>query len=159
LFWLTTGAISDGTDGAEYSMPKAGGSGTLIAPSQHNATGTGISITAFGGNVYWDPRGLGDTDGALRSAPPVESATVTEYANSQVRPQGIAVDGTFVYWVDAGNGTDGLLQKASLSTKVLTQLAGGLANPVPLALDAGGILYYATGGNSVTSGGLYRLVL
>jgi hypothetical protein len=160
VYWMTIGAVGDGSDGAVYAKPKSGGSIVQIAPAQHNATGTGMSITTFGGTVYWDPRGLGSTDGAVRSALPVSGATVTEYANSQVRPQGIAADGSFVYWIDGGNGTDGLLQKASLTTKVVTQLVGGLANPGGLGLD-GSVLYFTTQGNSspAISGGLHRLVL
>jgi hypothetical protein len=158
IYCLTIGAIGDGSDGAVYAVPKSGGSIVLIVPMQHNATGAGLSITAFGGGVYWDPRGLGNTDGAVRSALPTTAATLTEFANNQVRQQGIAVDGSFVYWIDAGNGTDGLLQRASLSTKVVTQLAGSLANHGALGLE-GSVLYFTTHGNSTTSGGLYRLVL
>jgi hypothetical protein len=157
IYLLTGGVIGDGSDGAVYAIPKNGGSLVLIAPIQHNATGTGLSIAVFGAIVYWDPRGLGDTDGAVRSAPPLAGASVVEYANNQVRPQGIAVDGSFVYWIDAGSGSDGILQKASLTTQVVTQLAGGLASPGALRLD-GSVLYFATQGNATTAGGLYRLV-
>ncbi len=158
VYWLTVGAVGDGSDGALYGKPKSGGATFTIASMQHNATGSGEAIATFGGTVFWDPRGLGNTDGAVRSAPPVANATVTEYANNQVRPQTLASDGSFVYWTDFGNGTDGLVQKASLTTKVVTQLAGSLAQPLGLGLD-GSVLYFSTFGNSTTSGGLYRLVL
>ena len=159
VYWLTVGAIGDGSDGAVLSKAKNGGSIVPSASMQHNATGTGYSMTTFGGQVYWAPRGLGNTDGAVRSALGTGGGALTEFAVNQVRPQGIAVDGSFVYWVDGGNGTDGLLQRASLTTKAVTQLAGSLANPSTVVLD-GALLYFATHGNAnpLISGGLYRLV-
>jgi hypothetical protein len=159
VYWMTNGTIGDGSDGAVFSKTKKGGPIVTIATMQHDATGSGISVTASGGRVFWDPRGLGNTDGAVRSASGAGGGAITEFAANQVRPQGIAADATFVYWIDAGNGTDGLLQRASLATKAVTQLAGGLANPGDLGLD-GPVLYFGTQGNSspLIAGGLYRLV-
>ena len=159
VYWMTLGAIGDGSDGAVFSKPKRGGSIVSIATMQHDAVGTGISVAASGGKVFWDPRGLGSTDGAVRSAAGAGGGPITELASNQVRPQGIAADSSFVYWIDAGNGTDGLLQRASLTTKTITQLAGGLANPEDLGLD-GAVLFFGTLGsdNPRIPGGLYRLV-
>lgn len=158
VYWMTTGTAADGSDGAVFAKAKSGGDVIPLALSQHDATGTGLSLTAAGGIVYFAPRGLGSTDGAVRSVPGI-GGSIAEYAINQVRPQGIVADGSFVYWVDAGNGTDGLLQKASLSTRAVTQLAGNLANPGSLGID-GATLYFGSQGNSALAipGGLYRLV-
>jgi hypothetical protein len=157
VYWMSAGAKGDGTDGAVYSKAKSGGSITTIAAMQPDAGGTGVSITTAGGKVFWDPRGLGGSDGVVRSASVTGGGGVTTYATNQQRPQGIVADASFVYWISYGTGTNGLLQKASLTTRVITQLAGALASPTALALD-NGVLYFVTQGNGAIAGGLYRIV-
>jgi hypothetical protein len=154
VYWFNVGA-TDGSDGAVYRVPKTGGSAVLLAEAQPNATGSPLSLFVRGDRVYFTPRGLGNTDGHVRSVSTAGGA-VTEYARDQVRPQGVVADDAFVYWVDYGNGSDGLVQKAGLGTRQVTQLVGGLVNPLGIAVDDVAI-YFTTAGGASSPGGLYRL--
>jgi hypothetical protein len=163
VYWFTTSVQPDGSDGTVAFRSKAQGPITTIATGQPNATGTGMAIAAFGGRVYWVPRGLGNNDGLARSALPAANATVTTYASARERPIAVVSDGTFVYWTDLGNGTDGMVERSPVGSATPAALATGLPEPLSIGLD-GKILYFtALGTNGVggagTSGGLYRLVL
>lgn len=75
---------------------------------------------------------------------------------NQVRPQAVEADESFVYWTAYGNGSDGLLQKASLATREVTQIVGAIPNALGLALD-GAAIYYTAAGNAQSPGGLFRI--
>jgi hypothetical protein len=75
---------------------------------------------------------------------------------NQVRPQAVDADDSYVYWTSYGSGNDGLVQRASLTTKEINQLAGGLAGPLGLVVE-GSAIYFTTAGSGSTSGALYRL--
>ena len=156
VYWFTVGLTPDGSDGAVYKRAKSGGNIVPLAELQPNATGSPFSLAVRGGRVFWAPRGLGNTDGRVRSIS-ANGGTVTEFAGNQVRPQGVEADDSFVYWIVYGNGNDGVLQKASLSTKEITQLAGSLANPLDIAID-GAAIYFTLQGNAMSPGGLMRIV-
>lgn len=160
VYWFTTSVQPDGSDGTVAFRSKAQGPLVTIATSQPNATGTGMAIAAFGGRVYWAPRGLGNTDGLARSALPVANAAVTTYASARERPISIVSDGTFVYWTDLGNGTDGMVERSPVGSAAPVALATGLPEPLSIGLD-GTVLYFTSLGNAATGapGGLYRLVL
>jgi hypothetical protein len=122
-----------------------------------------MAIAAFGGRVYWVPRGLGSNDGLARSALPAANASITTYASARERPISIVSDGTFVYWTDLGNGTDGMVERSPVGSVAPVALATGLPEPLSIGVD-GTVLYFTALGNTgVTgagaSGGLYRLVL
>ncbi len=160
VYWMTVSVQPDGSDGTVFARSKAQGPLVAIATGQPNAIGTGMSIATFGGTVYWVPRGLGNNDGLVRSALPVANAAVTTYASARVRPISIVADGTFVYWTDLGNGTDGMVERAPVGTAAPAVLATGLPQPLSIGLD-GTVLYFTSLGNAATGapGGLYRLVL
>ena len=123
---------------------------------QANATGSTFSIHVATGRVYVAPRGLGNTDGLVRSVP-TEGGEIKQHAANQVRPQGIVADENNVYWLSAGNGSDGTLQKASLDSGSVTQVIGSLQTPLDLAID-GATIRFTTAGSGTASGGLFRLV-
>jgi hypothetical protein len=154
VYWFTVGP-SDGRDSAVYKRAKAGGGIVALAQGQPNATGSPMSLFVRGDRVFFTPRGLGNMDGRVRAVS-TDGADTVEYARDQVRPQAIVADDQYVYWVDAGNGRDGVIQRASLSTKEVTQVVGGLARSLGLAIDDSAI-YYTTAGDSGVPGGLYRL--
>lgn len=154
VYWFTF-AGNDGSESGVYKKPKAGGTITPLAQSQPNATGSPFSIAVRGGRVYWAPRGLGNTDGRVRSIG-IGGGAVTEYATNQVRPQAVDADDSFVYWTVYGNGNDGLVMKASLATREVTQVVGAVPNALGLALD-GGTIYYTAAGNAQSPGGVFRI--
>ena len=119
-----------------------------------------MAISAFGGRVYWVPRGLGNNDGLARSAPAQANPTVTTYGSARERPISIVSDGTFVYWTDLGNGTDGMVERSPIGSATPAALATGLPEPLSIGLD-GKVLYFTALGAPGTNagGGLYRLVL
>lgn len=155
VYWMTTG-IDAGRDGAIYRKAKSGsGSVATVAPMQPNASGSLFSLAVVQGTLFWAPRGLGNTDGLVRSMP-IGGGSIAEIARDQVRPQSVAADDAFVYWVSEGGTNDGLVQKASLTTHTITQIAGALPNPMDIAID-GPALYFTTAGTDTKAGGLYRL--
>jgi hypothetical protein len=155
VYWMTVG-VDAGRDGALYRKAKSGSGVPMpLAEMQPNATGSSFALAVVAGTLYWAPRGLGNTDGLVRSMP-VGGGPITEFAMDQVRPQAVTADEAFVYWTSAGGGMDGLVQKASLATRTITQLAGALSSPLDLAID-GPALYFTTFGSGTNPGGLYRL--
>jgi hypothetical protein len=155
VYWFTVGPANDGSQGTVFKRPKAGGTITPVAQNQPHATGSPFSLAVRSGRVYFAPRGLGNTDGLVRSVS-VNAGAITDFATNQVRPQAVDVDDSYVYWTSYGSGNDGLVQRASLTTKEINQLAGGLAGPLGLVVD-GSAIYFTAAGSGATSGALYRL--
>jgi len=158
LYWFTTSVQPDGSDSFVRAMPKNGGTITTIANPQPNATGTGMAIAAFNGNVYWVPRGLGNTDGQANGARPFNSGTIIPYATALERPIAVVADASFVYWTVLGNSADGLVERSPVPSGTPVALVNNLHSPLSIGLD-GNVLYFTTLGDATTGGGLYRLVL
>ena len=66
-------------------------------------------------------------------------------AINQIYPQALVLDGTTLYWTNSGTGLqDGSIMKLPLGCLVPIQLAGNLAAPSPVVVDATGV-YWAYG--------------
>jgi hypothetical protein len=102
-----------------------------------------------GGTLFWTEYGTGASDGLVWTSDFNASSHV---ATGRELPEGIVYDGTWVYWAE--RQPSGSIMKAHKNGSSLTQLIGGLATPVSLALDAQGYIYwtYETGGGSGNGG-------
>src|ERR1019366_4861514 len=74
-------------------------------------------------------------------------------------PEGIAIDGTYLYIADSGNNT---IRRITLSSGVVATLASGFGSPAGVAVDTAGDLFVADTTNhvirKVTSSGTVSLV-
>jgi hypothetical protein len=95
--------------------------------------------------VYWASGGPG---GAIRKKATGSFAQASTLASDQANPVAIAVDGTFVYWANAGTDgkADGSIRRAKRDDGSGMQvLASDVSSPVALALDAGSIYWLEAG--------------
>jgi len=72
------------------------------------------------------------------------------------RPSSIAVDGSYVYWVESDTGT---LQKVSKNGGAVTPLASGLSQPMRLALDATNVYWTEFAGGTAGAGAVKSVPL
>jgi hypothetical protein len=81
-------------NGDVRTVPIGGGTVGTVASRQFS----GFGIAAAAGSVYWSTLGSGGPDGTLAM---FGTNTVAVLANAERKPSGIALDATYVYWVDA----------------------------------------------------------
>lgn len=92
-------------------------------------TGTSlVGLATDGSTLYWSDQ---YADEIRQTALPALAGSGTLFAGSQVGPQGVAVDGTHVYWV-TGNG---LVMRAPKDTMMPAELANGQAGLRSIAVD------------------------
>jgi len=134
------------------SLPKAGGTVTVIAPQQGAARGVKVS----GGFVYWlvDPQtGAGGVARAPIGGGAVQAITPTSYASDAW----LAVDDKYVYWTDfADHGpTSGHIYRTLCDgTGAVATLVAGLDSPYGIAADATS-LFVGLGFTLNISNGMY----
>jgi len=110
LYWFSGGSLS--------AVPIAGGSPLALAAFQgmFSPNGQFNEIATDGANVYFT---LATATPANVVRVPIDGGAVTTIAAGQNNPEGVAVDGTSVYWVDMGgamefpNGSPGSIMKLS----------------------------------------------
>lgn len=91
--------------------------------------------------IFFSVRGQTDTDGSIRRID-IDGANPITIAASQPQPRGVAVDSTFVFWVDRGNGT---VHRARWDGTSPAELVTSARSPFAIAVDADGI-YWAESG-------------
>jgi len=109
-----------------------------------------------GGSVYWidDSSGLTADGAIMQCASGGCNQQPTMVAAGQRDPSALAIDGTSVYWANAGidgYGTDGSIASCALGgcNQTPTVLAGGIG-PNSIAVNASGV-YWTISGNGVGS--------
>jgi hypothetical protein len=100
-----------------------------------------LRLALAGSQLFWTER----QSGRVR-AMPVAGGTVTEVASGQLSPNRLSVDGSGVYWVDAGDGTSGSskLMKAALplgDPPVTLRTAPGTDAFIGVAVDNGRVYF------------------
>ncbi len=140
-------------DGTIKRVPIAGGMVDPITSGQPPSS----DLTLANGTLYWSQT----TDpGTVSSAFAMPNQTVNILAGGQHYPLGIAADGQYVYWANAGTGlnpTDGTIMACSLTNCATPMtLASGLHLPRELVLDANAI-YWTNLGDGNATGTVMRL--
>jgi len=93
------------------------------------------------GIIYW----VDQLSGTVNKMP-VGGGTITPLATDRSKPVSIAVDSTYVYWIDNGMTSDGSVNKVPIVGGAATPLATGQTNPWRLAVDAN-YVYWTCKGN------------
>ncbi len=129
--------------------------GRIAADAQGAFVVTGNAIYSFAGAtltggtyalaldanyVYWSGKlpGTGTIGRTKR-----DNSTSGALVNNLTNPTGIAVDGTYVYWVD---NTDGTVSSVPLAGGTVNKLASGQNGPNAIAVDATGIYWTTSDG-------------
>lgn len=154
VYWADNGA------GTINQAPKGGGTVITIASNQSQP----IAIKVDANNIYWINNGTGVADGAIMSAPiwssdggspvvdagtlddsgadagdggsPEAGTNITTLASGQTLPQGLAVDGTYVYWTSNLNpGPVQAVPKSSTGGGVPITIADSQPTPYGIVVD------------------------
>jgi hypothetical protein len=152
--------FTDNGNGVTQRVPLDGGAGT---PLSNNGYAESYGVGVVGGNVYFSGGSI--NDGVLWRIPSnqfVDGGNATAFASSQKQPIGVAVDGSYVYWVNTGdiNGSNGSVMACPLTTVCSTPivLATGQIYPLRIAVDADAV-YWANNGltNTATDGSIWKV--
>jgi sugar lactone lactonase YvrE len=156
VYWTDTQA------GTVLRRVRAGGAITTLASAQPSPGG--MALSADDTALYWTNSGAGSGvgDGGVGNGTIMKvtlaGGTVTTVAAGQSHPTGIAVDGTTLYWTNAGltTGTGTVVKLTSGGTP--STLASGLTSPYAIAVDATSVYWtqYEVVGSS-TGSSLTRL--
>jgi hypothetical protein len=86
----------------------------------------------------------------VKRAPKAGGSIVT-LATGQTLPEGIAVDGSSVYWVNSGtrDQPDGSIMKAPLAGGEPSVLASGQSGPYQIAVDGANVYWTCRGDGTV----------
>jgi hypothetical protein len=139
LIWIQSNAPSGSVRAKDVSSD-AGSASTLL-PNRFNPA----DIAVRGTNpLCWTESGdtFVDTDGRVYCSD-ITGQNVKETATGQAFPKGLSIDGSFVYWVNRGNGT---LQRRKLDlSSPVEELVTGLDNPASIAVDSDRIVWVENG--------------
>jgi hypothetical protein len=135
-YWTNSG-------GSVARADKTGAGGAMLIADGQNGP-HGIALDAA--TVYftlWD-------EGSIKAVAK-SGGMVSTLATGRDHPEGIAVDGSTIYWVDQGapGGSSGALLRCELADCHPEQLAGGLAEPLRVAVDAAFAYVSETGAGRV----------
>jgi hypothetical protein len=131
--------------------PALDGGNTILVPSASSIR----SLVVDELDIYW----VDDERGTVHSAPKTglgADAQPKLLADGQNHPWRLFVDGTSVYVLNRGTGTDGELVHLPITGGPRTVLASGLARPTELVVDATHV-YWTNAGTSSGSGTVMRV--
>lgn len=167
LSGLTTGTTyhyrfctsnADGTwCGADQTLtPVTMATKTTVVPNMVHP----VQFVVSGGNVFWtegqhDPADAALPDGKVMMRPLSGGAPITLAPNAQTPtplqdPQGIAVDGTHVYWTETAAGN---VKRVPMAGGAVETLVTGATNPTSITIS-GGRVYFAEYGSWNAGAGL-----
>jgi hypothetical protein len=140
------GIAVDGTN--VYWNDDVGSGGSLLSvPVGGGATTTLVSGTAFedvkvdATNVYW----AGNMGGAVNAGTimkmPKSGGSPVTLVSGLRSPNGLAVDGTSVYWTDTSGSGTGTVRSVPVAGGVAVTLASGLISPFGIAVDGSSVYW------------------
>jgi hypothetical protein len=150
VYWTEFGDTQGAANGSVKSCPIGGclSSGPHIyAQAQTNPRG----IAVDGQNVYWGSATYGGVTGAIWSCPlAANTCSPTQLASAGI-PFGVAVDATYVYWVDNDDSTVHRVQKTGGSDMLLYDGGPGTVSaPEQCAVD-NNFVYFTDSNSGVYS--------
>ncbi len=111
---LTTVSVDWDTSDGIFQIPKGGGATNGIV--SWNVTTGGLTLVGDSGDIFWSWTGdpAAQFSNGFLGAIPSSGGAARYYANPATDPFGLAVDDTFIYWLEAAgpNGGGSLLKIA-----------------------------------------------
>jgi hypothetical protein len=143
VYWVEVGTDIGTADGAVKGCPVAGcGAGpTVLASALINPRGLAID----GSNVYFGTAGFGASSGGIWSCPLAGCGNPTLLASAQT-PWGMAVDATYLYWVDNNDSSVHRTPKAG-GADLLLYDGGGPTIILPTGCVVDSAFVYLTDSN------------
>lgn len=135
-FWVNAGsAPGDGRLRRRY-LDDTFDAGTIRGSLDYPA-----AVTVYGGKVFYTVRGQLDFDGGVFRCE-IDGSSPVPIAYGQAQPRGLAVDKTFVYWTNRGNGT---IHRARWDGTDDVELVTSARSPNGIAVDGDGIYWTESG--------------
>jgi hypothetical protein len=146
---LTNGITADATyvyfvDRSDGLINKADQGLSKATPLGSGDVPWDIAVDAT--NVYWTEMGSAANIGKVMQASNVDGSNAVPLATLQGSPQGIAIDGSDVYWANQSAGT---INKVPIGGGTVTVLAQCQQQPEDVAVDATSVYWTNSGGGSV----------
>jgi len=145
IFWISGDQHGSQIIGAIHSMPKEGGAVTLIASAESDPQDLTVDRT----HVFWlnlgndsEMHGRSVRKAPKTGGPPETLSSTPHSATGDGRRSLIALDETFVYWLDPG---EQVIRKVPKAGGKPTTLVWGLNQPRAIG-TAEGSLYYSDDG-------------
>jgi hypothetical protein len=150
VYWTEWGDDQGTPNGSVKSCPITGcGAGPLVyARAQMNPDG----IVVDAQNVYWATDSYGGVTGGIWSCPVAGCVGGPKHLTDADSPSGLAIDGTYVYWVDFyGNSVVRVAKTGGTASVLFDGDGGAVSSPNFCAVDSA-FVYLNDG-----SGAVYRV--
>ncbi len=125
------------------SFPLAGGSATSLVGSAEAGVVFESFFSSDSAYLYFSESSGGDTSGPIARVS-IDGGAVTVLAHSVGFTAGLAIDGTFLYWVNQDTGT---IERVPLAGGAASVVAGHLTGPGGLAVGGGTLYFMDTAGD------------
>jgi sugar lactone lactonase YvrE len=145
-----------------WRLPRSSPASAEIVADATKGVSRPNSVFVDADNIYWTNEGTpttgttvssnANTGSIARLSKAAITGTPVVLATAQNKPRGLAVDGTSVYWSNAGaGGTTGSVMKCNRTDGTgLTALASALMNPRELTID-GAYVYFTDYGSKIVA--------
>jgi hypothetical protein len=137
LYW-----VDQGSPGSVWTCTITGNACNASTFATNQNTPERITLGGSGnGTVYWSDFGDGTADGAIMSLP-LAGGTPATVASSITTPQGVAADGTYVFWAETGATPPQVVRRPVGGGTTSSILTGTSSTPTAVAVG-GGMVYWS----------------